>query len=162
MVMKKAKLIEEAIAIGMTNEMSNFIVDYCYASENHVQKKTCTAIINALRRGGVCTLEELRNMPEEELKTLRGIGNERLKVLLELKGQKTLRNYFTFRVVGGEVPKVTIEGKQLAVVTCVYNWSTSTDKSSGTENVVVGGYLDGGLELKIFKLDFKTNMANEI
>ena len=27
---------------------------------------------------------------------------------------------------------------------------------------VVGGYLDGGLVLKIFKLDFKTNMAIEI
>lgn len=160
--MKKAKLIEEAIAIGMTHEMSNFIVDYCYASENHVQKKTCTAIINALRRGGVCTLDELRNMPEEELKTLRGIGKERLKVLLELKGQKTLRNYFTFRVVGGEPPKVTIDGKKLAVVSCVYNWSTSTDTYAGAENTVLAGYLGADPQLRMFALNFTTGIANEI
>lgn len=146
----------------ITKELQEFVESYCTAPENHVQSKTRTAIINALGRSGISTLEEFRNLPEEELKTIRGIGNERLKVLLELKGQKRLRSLFTFKVNGGEPPKVTIEGKKLAVVSCVYNWSTSTDTYAGAENTVLAGYLGADPQLRMFALNFTTGIANEI
>lgn len=146
----------------ITKELQEFVESYCDNPENHVQVKTRTAIVNALGRAGISTLEEFRNLPEEKLKDIRGIGNERFKVLLELKGQKTFRNYFTFKVNGGEPPKVTIDGKKLAVVSCVYNWSTSTDTYAGAENTILAGYLGADPQLRMFALNFTTGISNEI
>lgn len=91
------------------------------------------------------------------------IGGAALAISLNAcKGQKTLRNYFTFKVNGGEPPRVTIDGKKLAVVSCVYNWSTSTDTYAGAENTVLAGYLGADPQLRMFALNFTTGIANEI
>lgn len=59
--------------------MRKFTDDY----NNHVTSSK--AITNALHRGGIFTIEDLKSASEEELRKIRWIGPEKLKIVLIVK-----------------------------------------------------------------------------
>ena len=69
---------------------------------------------------------------------------------------------FTFKVINGETPSITINGKKIAIVTCVYDWATASDKSIGMSIVMVAGYIVGEFDLRVFQLDLKTKKVTEL
>lgn len=63
---------------------------------------------------------------------------------------------FTFVVVNGQVPEITVDGVKLHVVTCTYTWDTWTNDNIGASIVYASGYLEGEDKIKVFKLQFRT------
>ena len=94
---------------------------------------------------------------------IRGIGDASLQIILALKGMShNLPANFTFSISGSNKPKVTIEGNKLNVISCMYDWSESTETSEGTSNIIVSGYFDEDPAIVIFRLVFNSGLAIKI
>ena len=71
-------------------------------------------------------------------------------------------NDFRMTILNGQPPRVLVNNKLLALVSCNYTWETCTDKTMGVSTAIVCGYLAPSLELQTFKLDFITGKAIEL
>ena len=69
---------------------------------------------------------------------------------------------FTFDIVNGETPSVTIDGKKISLVSCNYEWLTATGNDIGRSIVTIGGYITGETQFRVFKIDLKTKIAIEL
>jgi len=64
--------------------------------------------------------------------------------------------------MNSEPPKVIIDHKHLAIVSCHYDYKTCTENDIGVTEAIVSGYFPLSLELETFKLDFKSNQATKL
>jgi hypothetical protein len=69
---------------------------------------------------------------------------------------------FTFEIVDGKMPKITINGRLFALVSCVYYWTTATEMvESGIQTAIVSGFLVDEFTQRNFRLIFSTGEAIE-
>lgn len=68
---------------------------------------------------------------------------------------------FTFEIVDDQPPKITIDGKALSVVNCVFFWSTATELTVCMSTAIVCGFLDGEINQRNFRLIFSRREAIE-
>jgi cell shape-determining protein MreD len=68
---------------------------------------------------------------------------------------------FTFEIIDGRIPVITIDGHPFSLVNCVYFWSTATETTVGIQTAIVSGYLVDEFTQKNFRLIFSTGEAIE-
>lgn len=68
---------------------------------------------------------------------------------------------FTFEVINEQAPKITIGSQPFAIASCVYMWTTATDKSLGVKTAIVSGFIQGESTQRNFRLIFSNGEAIE-